>query len=151
MLSDLRLPRSFQHVKSWGFCNLECSKLRPKWAFLRILDFDVKQWAASKTAMKRVYLRVHAGNSLRKQNLHARKRGKGSAKGVCQGWAVEAVAKAVESLIFLYKYIQTFRCDIIWTMFRERRRERYFETIMSPRNFQNSVRERSRKAPGKSL
>ena len=51
-------------------------------------------WAASKTSIKGFSIRVHVGNLPRKQNLHARKPCESSAKGVRQGHAAKAAAKA---------------------------------------------------------
>jgi hypothetical protein len=51
-------------------------------------------WAAPKTSMKGFSIRVHVGNPPRKQNLHARKPRESSAKGVRQGRAAKAAAKA---------------------------------------------------------
>ena len=47
--------------------------------------------------MKGFSIRVHVGNPPRKQNLHARKPGESSAKGVRQGRAAKAAAKAGHS------------------------------------------------------
>ena len=51
-------------------------------------------WAAPKTSMKGFSIRVHVGNPPRKQNLHARKPRESFAKGVRQGRAAKAEAKA---------------------------------------------------------
>ena len=52
-------------------------------------------WAASKTSMKGFSIEVDVGPPPRKQNLHARKPRESSAKGVRQGRAAKAAAKAV--------------------------------------------------------
>ena len=50
--------------------------------------------AESKTSMKGFSIRVHVGTPPRKQNLHSRKPRESSAKGVRQGRAAKAAAKA---------------------------------------------------------
>ena len=72
------------------------------WKMVDITDITTEKngvlngfkWAASKTSIKGFSIRVHVGNLPRKQNLHARKPCESSAKGVRQGHAAKAAAKA---------------------------------------------------------
>ena len=76
--------------------------------------------------MKGFSIRVHVGNPPRKQNLHARKPRESSAKGVRQGRAAKAAAKADRYIVEAH-----FNIDVhhyLQAVFRESNRERYYET-----------------------
>ena len=71
------------------------------------------------------HIRV-VGNPPRQQNLHARKPRESSAKGVRQGRAAKAAAKADRYIVEAH-----FNIDVhhyLQAVFRESNRERYYET-----------------------
>ena len=105
----------------------------------RCLNLLMSNWAASKTSIKGFSIRVHVGNLPRKQNLHARKPCESSAKGVRQGHAAKAAAKADDEC----------KTSFTTNIFRESRRERYCEK--NPTAKAKTVRAKAPRKPSRKL
>ena len=92
-------------------------------------------------------IRVHVGNPPRKQNLHARKPRESSAKGVRQGRAAKAAAKADRYIVEAH-----FNIDVhhyLQAVFRESNRERYYETPVAAKA--KTVRAKEPRKPSRKL